>query len=65
VIVESVQLVEGNLLLAGHTGALAQESYQPVGPIHQFVSYRPADHRNRQDARLSSRRNSSADEKLR
>jgi hypothetical protein len=65
VIVESIQLVEGSLLLAGHTGELAQESYQPVGPVYQFVSYRPAEKRSHQDARLSSRGVPSADERLR
>ncbi len=50
VIVESVELVDGNLVLAGHTGPLAHESYRPIGPVYQFVSYQPAENRNRQDA---------------
>lgn len=56
VIVESVQLVDGALILSGHTGPLALESYQPMGPVYRFVSYRPGENRNRQPPRLSSRR---------
>lgn len=41
VIVESVELKSGDLLLSGHTGALAEESFQPRGSIHRFVSFRP------------------------
>jgi len=65
VIVESIQLVDGNLLLSGHTGPLAHESYRPVGPVYQFVSYRPGENRNRQDSRLSSNQSSSSGKRLR
>ena len=65
VIVESIQLADGNLILAGHTGPLAHELYSPLGPVYQFVSYRPAENRNRQDSRLSSTRPSSSPKKLR
>jgi hypothetical protein len=58
VIVESVQLVEGELRLAGHTGALAAESYRPRGSVHQFVSYRTVDNRKIQSAGLSHAKNS-------
>jgi hypothetical protein len=58
VIVESVQLVEGTLILSGHTGPLAHESYDPRGPIYRFVSYRPGEKRSRQ--RLSSKRKSTS-----
>ena len=60
VIVESVQLVEGALILAGQTGPLAHESYNPLGPIYRFVSYRPGEKRKRQQSRLSSRRKPSS-----
>jgi hypothetical protein len=57
VIVESVQLVAGSLILSGHTGPLAHESYKPLGPIHRFVSFQPGENRNRQrSSRLSSTR---------
>ncbi len=42
VTVESVELADGRLSLAGHTGPLAHASFQPRGPVYQFVSY---DHR--------------------
>ncbi|QDT13741.1 hypothetical protein [Planctomycetes bacterium K23_9] len=48
VIVESVRLVDGVLLLAGHTGSLAEQVFTPRGPVHQFVSYNPR--RNRQES---------------
>jgi hypothetical protein len=54
VIVESVQLVERTLVLAGQTGPLAHESYRPQGPVYRFVSYRPGEKSSRQ--RLSSKR---------
>ena len=53
VIVESVQLVEGTLILSGHTGPMAHESYNPRGPVYRFVSYRPGEKNNLQ--RLSSK----------
>ncbi len=66
VIVEMIQLLEGQLILSGHTGPLAQESYRPRGPIYQFVSYRPGEKRNRQaTTRVSSSEASSSKTKLR
>lgn len=65
VIVESIQLIDGNLVLSGHTGPLAHESYQPVGSVYRFVSYRPGENRSRQDARLSSNRPASTEKPLR
>lgn len=59
VIVESVSLVDGGLILAGHTGPQARESYRPSGPVHRFVSYRHSDNRRHQPSRLSSRRDRS------
>jgi len=50
VIVESVRLVEGALLLAGHTGSLAEQAFKPRGPVHQFVSYNPNSRRSRQES---------------
>lgn len=64
VIVESVELVQGHLLLSGQTGPHAHESFRPVGPVYQFVSYRPTENRNRQDSRLSSTRSESVVKKL-
>jgi hypothetical protein len=60
VIVESVELVDGALILSGHTGPLAHESYNPSGPLHRFVSFRPGEKRSRQQSRLSSRRKPSS-----
>ncbi|MGI9469933.1 MAG: hypothetical protein ACR2NZ_00275 [Rubripirellula sp.] len=65
VIVESVQLIEGSLILSGHTGPLAHESYRPRGPVYRFVSYQPVENDNRKGSRLSSRRRSSSDKRLR
>lgn len=48
VVVESVQLAEGRLLLAGHTGTLAREEFEPRGPVHRFVSYPYGSKRSRQ-----------------
>ena len=58
VVVESVKLVEGQLLLAGHTGPEAHEAYQPRGTVHRFVSYRVADNRNCKTPRTSSSQSS-------
>jgi hypothetical protein len=55
VIVESVQLVERTLVLAGHAGPLAHDFYRPQGPLYRFVSYRPGEKSNRQQ-QLSSKR---------
>lgn len=60
VIVESVSLVHGGLVLTGHTGPMALESYRPSGPIHRFVSYRHGENRRRQPSQLSSRRDGSS-----
>ncbi len=60
VIVESVQLVDGALILSGHTGPLARESYRPLGTVYRFVSYRPGENRSLQQSRLSSRRKPAA-----
>ena len=54
VVIESVQFANGRLELSGHSGAVAQQSYQPQGPIHRFVSYRPKSKRKRQPSRISS-----------
>lgn len=43
VLVESVELVDGALVLAGNTGPRAYETFNPAGPLYQFVSYRPGD----------------------
>lgn len=61
VIVESVRLVSGALLLSGHTGPLAHQSYTPLGPVYRFVSYAPGEYRNRQGPRLSSTSRSAGD----
>ncbi len=54
VLVESVQLVDGALVLSGNTGPLAYQTFRPLGPIYQFVSYRPGENNNDQSARISS-----------
>lgn len=41
VIVESVQLDEGNLIVAGHSGESLDTSFVPRGNVHQFVSFSP------------------------
>ncbi|NND99679.1 MAG: hypothetical protein HKN47_20365 [Pirellulaceae bacterium] len=48
VIVESLRLAEGDLILSGHTGALAEKAFSPRGPIYRFVSYRHSDRHSRQ-----------------
>ncbi len=55
VIVESVKLIDGQLLLAGHTGPEARDAYKPRGSIHRFVSYRVADNRNCSPSRSASK----------
>ena len=40
VIVESLLLRDGKAKLAGHTGPLAHQVFQPAGPLYRFVSYR-------------------------
>lgn len=40
VTVESVELMDGRLTLAGHTGPLAKKVFRPQGPVYRFVSYR-------------------------
>jgi len=41
VLVESVELVDGALVLSGNTGPLAYETFRPRGPLYKFVSYKP------------------------
>ncbi len=53
VTVESVTLDDGRLELAGHTGPLAHQTYQPQGPVYRFVSYRHDENSNRQLKQLS------------
>ena len=55
VIVESLQLGDGKARLAGHTGPLAHQVFEPDGPIYQFVSYRQPTSRNRHDPAAPSR----------
>ncbi|WP_197454421.1 hypothetical protein Pla52nx_006339 [Stieleria varia] len=38
VVVESVQMTDGILSVAGHTGPKAEASFQPQGRVHRFVS---------------------------
>ena len=56
VIIESVELVDGGLVLSGHSGPLAWRQYNPQGKVYRFVSYRPTEKHNVQPARLSSKR---------
>lgn len=41
VIIESVDLVAGQLTVAGRTGDRAASDYSPRGPVHRFVQFRP------------------------
>ena len=54
VIIESIRLIEGAVLLSGHTGQRAQTCYEPRSPVYQFVTYRPTKKRRPQTARLSA-----------
>ena len=55
VVVESVQLFAGQLVLSGHTGILAHESYEPRGSVHRFVSYRSRDKASCQTPRVATK----------
>ena len=57
VIVESVELTEGRLWLAGHTGPEAYHGFQPRGPVYQLASLRTNNNEEskEQRARFSSR----------
>ncbi len=46
VIIESIQMIDGAIVLAGHTGAKAENCYEPQGPVHQFATYQHIDKRN-------------------
>lgn len=59
VTVESVEFSDGRLSLAGHTGPLAHETFQPRGRVHEFVSYRHGDQRSRHSSRLTLKRGES------
>lgn len=52
VIVESVELSDHFLRVAGHSGPMAESVYRPHGPLHEFVSFRP---RSRTAVRTESR----------
>ena len=43
VIVECIDLTSGALILTGHSGPLAESTYRPHGPLHDFVSFQPSD----------------------
>ena len=45
VIIESIQLINGAIILSGHTGERAEKCYEPQSPVYQFVTYRPDDNR--------------------
>jgi len=55
VVVESVLLIDGALMVSGHTGKLSRQTYRPQGPVYQFVSYQPGDNRNDHGPRWSAR----------
>ena len=46
VIIESIELINGAILLSGHTGERAEKCYEPQSPVYQFVTYRPDEKRN-------------------
>ena len=45
VIIESIQLINGAIVLSGHTGERAEKCYEPQSTVYQFVTYRPDDNR--------------------
>jgi hypothetical protein len=45
VIIESIQLINGAIVLSGHTGERAEKCYKPQSTVYQFVTYRPDDNR--------------------
>jgi hypothetical protein len=51
VVIESVNLVRGAMVLAGHTGDGAAEEFKPVGSMHEFVSYLPNGNRSGRSGR--------------
>lgn len=55
VVIESVNLVRGAMVLAGHTGDISAEEFKPVGSTHEFVSYHPRLHRRAQALRLNKK----------
>ena len=55
VIIESLLLIEGAVILSGHTGKRAQTCYEPRSPVYQFVTYRPTKKRRPQTERLSAK----------
>ena len=46
VIIESIQMIEGSILLSGHTGTKAEDCYTPRGSVREFVTYQHIDKRN-------------------
>ena len=54
VIVESIQLIDGAVLLAGHTGQRGKHCYEPRSSVYQFVTYRPDENRNSKTASVST-----------
>jgi hypothetical protein len=58
VLVESVQLIDGALVLAGNTGPLAFKTFRPLGPLYQFVSYRPGENDSDQADRVAAKNGS-------
>ena len=46
VIIESIQMIDGAIILSGHTGTKAEDCYEPRSPVHQFVTYRHSEKRN-------------------
>ncbi|HBV61584.1 MAG TPA: hypothetical protein DEF45_01035 [Rhodopirellula sp.] len=46
VIIESLEMMEGAIILSGHTGTREENCYAPRGPVHQFVTYQHIEKRN-------------------
>ncbi|EMI44109.1 hypothetical protein [Rhodopirellula sp. SWK7] len=55
-VIESVNLIAGQLQMAGRVGSEASDEYQPRGPVHRFVSYRHAERRREHDSTAAKTR---------
>lgn len=43
VIIDSIQLIDGAIILSGHTGTQTEACHESLSPVHQFVTYRATD----------------------
>lgn len=52
VVVESIEMSDGKLMLAGNTGYSASHAYEPQGPVYRFVTYEHRENLSRQTAHV-------------